>query len=146
MNISKQIIRWLLVAGVLVIAVCLLFPRGTESADDEPDLPIRFSIPPQPVPLPVRENWEYGSLIRVASSGDDDPIIAWSTAKGATHAENLEELYTKIGGRRKVTTGIRLKIYNILGSQGWEFIFDDTGTDNTVGVLDFIAIFKRRIK
>ena len=130
---AKHLSRWLVAGSVLIIAVCLLLPRGTVPVSAE-DKPARI------------EKWEYGVLKQI-SIANAEKIVAkpyvWMTTAGRIEADSMEELYKKIGGPGELPAGGIVVFYSALGSQGWEFVNKEEvviGKDGYTFIL-----FKRRI-
>ena len=81
--------------------------------------------------------WEYGSLIEIFQI-DSYSWDARPSTKERVEATSLAELFKKLGGAGNYVQGDYMRLYNLLGAQGWEFVDRRETKDGRD------ALFKRR--
>ena len=84
---------------------------------------------------PSTVRWEYGEFGSAIAGGKNNAGgFFWVSPVKTTEPEKWEDLYKELGGKGVAPNG-QIDFFNLLGSQGWEFVcFEKDGT----------AYFKRR--
>ena len=85
--------------------------------------------------------WEYGRLMMMASIKS----FSWDTrtAGKRVEAKNMGDLYRKIGGQGALPDGGIVAFYNVLGTQGWEFVAHKEFKERSGRQIFTDVLFKR---